>query len=98
MTLDDEILHVPTDPDEQRHLHNELLRRWLEQVPEAADDLVLGPLLHLFERRLERRLDTIEQAVLRRRLTTLGAIRLGDVVLDLSTDALAQWLTDPDAA
>jgi hypothetical protein len=28
-------------------------------------------------------------------LTTLGADRLGDVVLDLDAGALAAWLTDP---
>jgi hypothetical protein len=31
------------------------------------------------------------------RLSTLGADRLGDVVLDLSAPALAAWLADHDA-
>jgi hypothetical protein len=31
-----EDLHVPTDPEEQRRIHAEVLRRWLGLVPEAA--------------------------------------------------------------
>jgi hypothetical protein len=95
-----EELHVPTDPEEQRLIHNEVLRRWLRLAPEAADEAVrqgLQPLRHLFERRLGRRLDAAEQALLQRRLATLGADRLGDVVLDLDAGALAVWLADPDA-
>ena len=35
-----EDLHVPTDPEEQRRIHLKVLRRWLELVPEAYDEVV----------------------------------------------------------
>jgi hypothetical protein len=96
-----EDLHVPTDPEEQRRIHLNVLRRWLELLPEAADEAVqrgsLLPLQHLFERRLRRNLDPSEQAVLRQRLATLGVDRLGDVVLDMDATTLEAWLADPAA-
>jgi len=57
----------------------------------------LQPLLHLFARRLGRALTAAESALLLSRFDTVGPERLGDVVLDLSPDALGQWLTDVDA-
>ena len=103
-----EHLNVPTDPEEQRRIHTDLLRRWLRLVPEAADEAVergrrdgvekgLQPLQHLFERRRSRPLNPAEQAILRQRLATLGADRLGDVVLDLDAATLSAWLADPAA-
>jgi hypothetical protein len=61
-------------------------------------DAGLRPLEHLFSRRLGRALSAAEHGELLRRLGTLGPARLGDVVLDLTPDALAAWLADPDAA
>lgn len=57
----------------------------------------LAPLARQFERRIGRALTTAEHATLRARLPSLGAERLGDVVLDLDADALARWLDDADA-
>jgi len=57
----------------------------------------LQPLAHQFARRLGRALADGEFARLRERLGTLGAARLGGVVLDLERDALAAWLADDDA-
>lgn len=57
----------------------------------------LAPLAHQFERRLGRRLREDERALLQERTQALGPDRVGDVVLDLSADALAAWLADPDA-
>ncbi len=57
----------------------------------------LQPLAHQFARRLGRALAEGEFARLRERLGTLGAARLGDVVLDLERDALAAWLADDNA-
>jgi hypothetical protein len=54
-------------------------------------------LAHLFERRLGRALSATEHHTLTERFSTLGPNRLGDVVLDLAPDALAAWLTNPDA-
>ncbi len=81
-------------------IHAEVLRRWLRLVPEAANEAVqqgLQPLQHLFERRMSRRLSPTEQAILYQRLATLGADRLGDVVLDLDAATLSAWLADPAA-
>lgn len=52
---------------------------------------------HQFERRLRRPLGEAERATLRARIASLGAARVGDVVLDLDGAALARWLADPDA-
>lgn len=60
-------------------------------------DQGLGPLVHLFERKLRRALSDGERHVLQVRLDTHGPARLGDVVLDLDPDALARWMADPDA-
>jgi hypothetical protein len=57
----------------------------------------LAPLLRLFSRRLDRALTDDERAAVTARLITLGADRLGDVVLDLSAPELAVWLADPAA-
>ena len=57
----------------------------------------LGPLEHQLARRLSRPVTAAEHAELLRRLDTLGADRIGDVVLDLAPDALAAWLADPNA-
>jgi hypothetical protein len=55
----------------------------------------LAPLVHLFERRLARRLTPAERATLRDRLREQGAERVGDVLLDLQNEALATWLAAP---
>ena len=57
----------------------------------------LGAVEHQFARRLGRAVTPAEHAELLRRLDTLGAARIGDVVLDMAPDALAAWLADPDA-
>jgi hypothetical protein len=54
----------------------------------------LAPLVvHQFERRLGRALTAAERATLVERLREQGAERVGDVVLDLSPEDLATWLT-----
>jgi len=103
-----EDVHVPTDPEEQKRIHIEVLRRWLRLLPEATDEVVeegrrqgvqqgVRLLEHQFERRLSRKLNGSEQAVLRERLAALGADRLGDVVLDMDAATLSAWLADPAA-
>jgi len=57
----------------------------------------IQPLQHQFARRLGRPLTERETATLLARFDTVGPDRLGDVVLDLTPDALGQWLTDADA-
>jgi hypothetical protein len=70
----------------------------LEQGLEQGLEKGLGPLAHLFERRLARALTPAERGVLVRRLDTLGPERLGDLVVDFSPEALAAWLAAPDAS
>lgn len=51
-----------------------------------------------FARRLGRALGEAEAQALRTRLTSLGAERLSDVVLELEGEMLARWLRDPNAS
>lgn len=64
--------------------------RWLSEG--------LAPLLHQYQRKLGRELTAAEHETLLSRLSTVGADRLGDVVLDLDGPALDRWLRDPAAA
>jgi hypothetical protein len=57
----------------------------------------MGAVEQQFQRRLGRAITAAEHRELLRRVDTLGAARLGDVVLDLTPEALAAWLADPDA-
>jgi flagellar biosynthesis/type III secretory pathway protein FliH len=57
----------------------------------------LAPLVRQFERRLGRALTDKERERIDKRLKRLGADRLGDVVLDLSSEELATWLATPRA-
>lgn len=95
---------IQTDEPQIRENQKRLLRVFLKCEPEVRDEILeegrdegLAPLVHLFERRLHRPLDETEHDTLRTRLHTLGPNRLGDVVLDLTPDALAAWLADPAA-
>lgn len=73
------------------------LERGLEQGLEQGLEKGLGPIERLFERRLARALSLEEHAELRRKLDTVGASRIADVVLDLDPSTLAAWLADPNA-
>jgi flagellar biosynthesis/type III secretory pathway protein FliH len=57
----------------------------------------LAVLVRVFTRKLGRPVTDRERATLVRRLDSLGADRLGDVVLDLDAPALAAWLANPRA-
>lgn len=103
MPVQDEVFRyvglVATEP-EVRARQRRVLRLAVEHMPEVRDELIeqgLGPVVHQFERRLGRPLTEDEHAILRERLRRLGANRVGDVVLDLSAEALGAWLADPDA-
>lgn len=52
----------------------------------------LEPLVHQFERRLRRSLTADERALLATRIREQGVEHVSDLVLDLSTEALAAWL------
>ena len=59
----------------------------------------LGPLRHLYERRLSRSLTEAEHIALRERLTTLGPDRIGDVLFEIEGgEELEAWLADPEAS
>lgn len=74
------------------------IRPWMGQrlIDEGRQE-GLASLWHVYERRLGRALSSEEHRTLRERLRLMGAARLGDVVLDLSPEALGAWLADPDA-
>jgi hypothetical protein len=72
---------------------NEGLEAGLERGLAAG----LRPLVRQFERRLGRPLSDAERGVLASRLDVVGPDRLGDVVLDLDSAALAAWLASPTA-
>ena len=55
-------------------------------------------LVHLFETRLGRPLDEGEKATVLRRLGVLGYPRVIEVRDELSPEALASWLANPEAA
>lgn len=76
---------------------NPVLTEALRKRQSEGRDEGLQPLVHLFVRKLGRALTTRERDHLRERLTTLGAERLGDVVLDLDRDTLNAWLAAPNA-
>ena len=57
----------------------------------------LAPLLRQCQRKLGRELTAADQETLLTRLSTVGADRFGDVVLDLGGPALDRWLRDPNA-
>jgi hypothetical protein len=74
------------------------VQRGREQgIEQGIKQGLLQGLQHQFARRLGRPLTEGETATLLARFDTVGPDRLGDVVLDLTPDALAAWLTDPDA-
>ena len=77
-------------------LRNLLNRRGYQDL-DAVRDEGLAPLIHQFERKLKRNLTSVERGLLLARLTSLGASRLGDVVLDFDSSELQKWLDDPNA-
>jgi hypothetical protein len=54
-------------------------------------------LVHLLEKRFTRVLTQEENSQLTEKILRLGADRISDVVLELGKDALASWLSDPQA-
>lgn len=78
-----------------KKLRDEGLR---EGLREGRDEGLLQMLALQFKLRLDRALSPDELATLDRRVHTLGAERVGRVVLDMSRDALEAWLRDPHAA
>jgi hypothetical protein len=73
------------------------IREGVKKGIEKGIEKGLKPLLHLFERKLGRPLTNEENHLLRDRFGRLGPERVGDVVLDLSSEALGAWLSDPAA-
>lgn len=80
-------------------------RAWIQKVRNEGRNEALAegrheglrPLVRQFERRLGRPLSDAERAALSTRLDVVGPERLGDVVLDLDSAALAAWLASPTA-
>ncbi len=96
----------PDDPGDQSMLdvatemkkwEQALLRQGLRKGRKEGKLEGLQPLLRQFARRLGRALTEAERAEVLARFDSVGADRLGDVVLDLSPAELAAWLGDPNA-
>jgi hypothetical protein len=96
------------DAAQEAALRNLVQRRGYDSFEDAVQKSVargfeqgmqqgMQPLQHLFARRLGRPLTAGETATLLARFDTVGPDRLGDVVFDLTPDALGAWLADPDA-
>ncbi len=96
---DEEFMETTHETFEQweERIRRESLRDGRQQGLRDGRQEGLQPLQHQFARRLGRTLTAAEQATLLGRFDTVGPDRLGDVVLDLTPDALAAWLADPDA-
>jgi flagellar biosynthesis/type III secretory pathway protein FliH len=69
-----------------------------EGLAKGREEGELRSLVHLFERRLARTLSPDERATLGERLREQGAGRIWDMVLDLSPQELAAWLTTANGA
>jgi hypothetical protein len=89
---------LPEEVVMQSWIYKQGEQKGIEKGREQGLERGIGPLAHLFERRLARALSSAERGVLVRRLDTLGPERLGDLVVDLSPEALAAWLAAPDAS
>ncbi|MEZ4310245.1 MAG: hypothetical protein R3F14_19565 [Polyangiaceae bacterium] len=70
---------------------------WRQGQRQGRSEGKLGVFTHQFARKLGAPLSEAQQESIARRMKTLGADRLGEVVLDLDAAALAAWLADPDA-
>jgi hypothetical protein len=107
MSVEEEFFRYlsPTDDPEIEERGRNLTRLMVKKYPEVRREVIEEVLeekvkqvfRHQFERRLGRALTTEEQQVLNDRFARTGPDRLGDVVLDLSPEALAAWLADPTA-
>ncbi len=83
-----------TDDPEIEERQNYIVRFLLDRRPEVKRDVkleALAPIMRQIERRLGRPLTAAERSVLLARLDAHGA-QLGDLVLDLPTDKLVEWL------
>jgi hypothetical protein len=103
MSVQEEFLRYlpPTDDPEIEERGRNLARLMLKKYPDVRNEIVEEGSLKLLhdqaEHRLGRTLSTEERRVLNGRVAQLGANRIGNVVLDLSPEALAAWLADPEA-
>jgi hypothetical protein len=94
----------PTDDPELLAFRRENILMMVDALPGLREELAekgiekgIQPLLHQFERKLGRPLTLEESSTIRDRIGLLGPDRVGDVVLDLSSESLAAWLSDPSA-
>ncbi|UQA59139.1 hypothetical protein [Polyangium aurulentum] len=73
---------------------SEFAREYFQKGVEKGRLEALELLVHQFERRLRRALTDAERSTLIKRLGSEGSARVGDVILDLSPEQLAAWLSD----
>jgi len=86
-----------------------LLRAMLDDAPNVRSEVEqkgvdkglekgLAPLVHQFERKLRRTLTAQDRQTLVKRIDLVGPERVGDVVLELTSEQLAAWLENADAS
>jgi hypothetical protein len=95
-----QLVEAPSETEAERLRGLQMTRILLGGFPEVANEIREDErretLQGQFEHRLRRPLAEHEAATLAARLSTLGRVRVGEVVLDLDAAALARWLADPD--
>ncbi|WP_437485743.1 hypothetical protein WME75_01720 [Sorangium sp. So ce1014] len=69
-----------------------------EGIKEGLKEGQIRAVAEMFQKKLGRPLAEAEHPVLTARFERLGLSRLDDVRLELSADALAAWLADPEAS
>jgi hypothetical protein len=90
------LVEAPLGPI-QETIAMEVRETYEEWMSRARQEGRAEAILHLFARKLGRRLAEPERAHLLDRIARLGPDRIGDVVLDFDATALAAWLADPAA-
>ena len=84
------------DAAHEAALQNLLQRKGYRDLDAVREEGALTTLEHQFVRRLARPLTAAERATLHAQLKSRGADHVGDLVLDLTSEALAAWLAAPD--
>ncbi len=85
-------------PRIERELTSQIERELTPRIERELEEKLMRERAHLFERKLGRSLTTTERETLAARVHDLGAERVGDLLLDLSAQDLAVWLSQQTPA
>lgn len=90
-------LALPAEPDQRTPEEEEFFMTSIDYVALVENQGKRALLARQVERRLRRPLSEPERAILQQRVEGLGAEHVGDIVIDLSPEALAGWLAEGEA-